>query len=416
MIFLEIALHFALGFNIFQPLMLSLLNPYYGQFLAPLTLPALAALALVGAVALFWAMGIVVWRLRRGGSDSSDLTSISVIVAGRNEEAYLGDCLRSILESDYPSDKFELIYVDDHSTDTSLEVAQRLSTVSHLPLKVIAATDAPHGRGPKKHALKEGIQSATGEILLFTDADSRVQPGWARAVVNHYDTETGAVAGATLPPLRQGFWQTMHRMERLMTAYASASALGYGSPASASGQNFSFRKAVFEQVGGYAFPSIASGDDDLMAQAIARAGWKVRFASDPQSVVTDLRPPTVAAQLNAAARHQSTTRFYPFGWRIAFALSIASGALILLMGISSFFSHQVFLFFLLTIASKCLIDLTAVKLFASRLHLEASLRHLLLAEFLLPLYLICRPLTMLKSSFRWHDRLHDRVPQPASRT
>ena len=260
----------------------------------PNSLPAAAiagpiAILIVGS-ALFWVWGILKWR-RDSGRNSMELPSVSVLIAGRNEELYIRTVLESILKCDYPQDKFAVFFVDDHSTDETYHIASEIAVQSRGRLHVLTAPPIPKGHSPKKSALAFGIQQTDGDILLFTDADSKVQPGWLRSVVSAYDSSTGAVAGATMPGAGHGMHQRLYRLERFLTALTSASAIGHGSPASVTGQNFSFRRSAFEDVGGYAHPGVASGDDDLMAQAFARRGWTVKFCDKPESVVTDRRPP-----------------------------------------------------------------------------------------------------------------------------
>ncbi len=413
LIFLEIGLHIAPGFNIFHLSMLSMLNSLFSQFVGDLPALGLAAAAVVAGTSVFWAWGIL-RRQYQTARSHEELPFVSVVVAGRNEEPYVGQCLSALLALDYPSDRTEILFVDDHSTDQTLKIARELAHSSSGRLQVFEATDALSGYGPKKHALTEAIRRTHGEIVLFTDADGDVQPGWAKAMVGRYDKKTGAVAGPTLPPVRSGFGNRMYRLERFMTAYASASALGYGHPASVTGQNFSFRRQAFEDIGGYACPTVASGDDDLMAQAIARHGWKVKFANGPEALVADLRPPMLRAQMNAAARHQSTTRYYPIGWRIAFVLTILSGIALLILGGGALFSLPLLALFLCAVITKSFVDAGAAMVFSRRIGARLSVTDLVFTELLLPFYLILRPLMLLRPSFVWRGRSHARTVPSAS--
>ncbi len=412
MIFLKIGLHIALGFNIFQLSMLSMLNSLFSQFVGDLSPWWLVPMIVVVGTSAFWALGII--RGRNRAAAPIHWPFISVIVAGRDEQSCISQCLSSLLTLDYPTDRIELLFIDDHSADQTLAIARRLATSASGRLRVFEASDAPQGVGPKKHALTEAIRRSHGEIILFTDADGDVPRGWARAMIGVYDEDTGAVAGPTLPPKRAGLGNRMYRLERFMTAYASASALGIGSPASVTGQNFSCRRQAFDDVGGYAYPNIASGDDDLMAQAIARRGWKVKFANQPEALVTDLRPPTLRAQMNAAARHQSTTRYYPVGWRIAFALTILSGILFVILGAGAITNSFLLKLFLCALIVKSLFDVVAAVVFSRRIAVRLSAFELVLTELFLPLYLIARPLMLLKPSFTWRGRSHARSAPSAS--
>jgi glycosyltransferase involved in cell wall biosynthesis len=378
-------------------------------------LTALLAVVLVIGMSVFWATGIILWSRRRA-PNLTELPFVSVILAGRDEEQFISQCLRAATYQDYPANRIEVLFVDDHSTDQTWDLARGMQSEFAGRLRIFRAPDPTFGYGPKKSALSFGIQQSAGELLLFTDVDGEVQPGWARAMVEHFETTTGAVTGATIPPVRAGLGNHLHRVERFMTSYASAAAIGYGFPASATGQNFAFRRSAFDAVGGYAHPTIASGDDDLMAQAIARHGWKVKFAANPMTVITDLRPPSAQAEVNAATRHQSTTRYYPIGWRMAYALTIVSGLSLLLLGMAVVISPKLFVIFAATVFGKLVIDFLAAKRFARPMQISLPFRDFLAAEALLPLYLILRPLLLLRPTFTWRDRSHVHDTRAASTT
>jgi hypothetical protein len=217
-----------------------------------------------------------------------------------------------------------------------------------------------------------------------------------------------------MPKTSRGLHQRFYRLERFMAAFTSASAIGYGSPASVTGQNFSFRRAAFDDVGGYAHPGAASGDDDLMAQAIARQGWTVKFCADPASVVADLRPPDPRSHLASASRHQSTIRFYPLGWRVAYLISILAGWSLLAGGVFSLFHREYLGLAVSVMALKLLIDVVGGRIFARRLQIRLTLVEFLLAETMLPLYLMARPMLTFRSSFDWRGRTHNTTQQPAA--
>jgi glycosyltransferase involved in cell wall biosynthesis len=393
--------------------MIAMPIPLVGQDLLPATAIFGPVAVLIVGSALFWVWGILKWR-RNSGRNSMDLPSVTVLIAGRNEELYIRTVLESILKCDYPQDKFAVFFVDDHSNDQTCGIASEIAVQFRGRLHVLTAPPVPDGRSPKKSALAFGIQQTGGDILLFTDADSEVRPGWIESMVRAYDQDTGAVAGATVPDTGHGLHQRFYRLERFMTAFTSASAIGHGSPASVTGQNFSFRRSAFEDVGGYAYPGVASGDDDLMAQAFARRGWTVKFCAEPESVVTDLRPPEPRSHLAAASRHQSTIRFYPLGWRMAYLFTILAGWSVLVGGVFSLFHREYLTVAALVVALKLLIDGFGVRIFARRLRIRLSLVEFLLTQTMLPPYLIVRPMLTFRSSFDWRGRTHKTMQHPAT--
>jgi hypothetical protein len=368
-------------------------------------LVVVGGLALTAGTSALWALGIARWARQRT-SGGGDVPRVSVIVAARNEEGTISGCLNSLLAQDYPAERFEILVVDDHSTDGTSQAAARAAARQLVPLRVLRAPECPHGVGPKKNALSHGIAHATGEVLLFTDADCRVPGRWIRAMIGHLDRQTGAVTGAVFPAGQAGLGSSLAWLERFLIHYAAAAAVGWGSPASASGGNLCYRRAAYDELGGIARSDLFSGDDDLMVQAVAQAGWRVGFASGGDSIVTEERASGAVRRLHAAARHQSTVPYYPWHWRAAFALTIVSGALTLFT-VAAAFSHLVSWWFVpALLGMRFLIEAPAAALFARRLGARLTAGRFLLGEILLPSYLVVRSLAAMIPRYSWHGRAH----------
>jgi hyaluronan synthase len=120
-----------------------------------------------------------------------ELPSLSVVVPVRNEEEQIERTLRQLMESDYPRERLQVIAVDDCSTDDTLmkmKAAQKI-----YPELVILGLDKNAG---KRHALATGVALATGEIVVFIDSDSFVEPAALRNLVNRFsDPAVAAVTG-----------------------------------------------------------------------------------------------------------------------------------------------------------------------------------------------------------------------------
>lgn len=99
---------------------------------------------------------------------------VSVIVPARNEEGNIEAVVRSVLASAY--EPFEVIVVDDRSTDRTFGVAERLTVTDHR-VRVLRGEEPPAGWYGKPWACVQGARAARGELLCFTDADTRHEPG-----------------------------------------------------------------------------------------------------------------------------------------------------------------------------------------------------------------------------------------------
>jgi chlorobactene glucosyltransferase len=107
--------------------------------------------------------------LRKSGSDNKEMPLVSVLVPARNEETKIGRCIESLLAQDYPN--FELIVIDDRSTDSTGEIIARLAERDPR-IKFVKGKDAPSGWIGKCNALAHAVGYASGDWFVFTDADT----------------------------------------------------------------------------------------------------------------------------------------------------------------------------------------------------------------------------------------------------
>jgi len=150
--------------------------------LAAITLP----LAALGAIQVVLGhRGLT--RLTQNAPAVAPVPRLSVIVAARNEEQKIEEALSSLLGQDYPD--LEVIAVDDRSSDATGEIIDRLATVSDR-LRPLHVTDLPSGWLGKVHALHQGARIASGEILLFADADVVMAPTALSRAVGHLQRES----------------------------------------------------------------------------------------------------------------------------------------------------------------------------------------------------------------------------------
>jgi glycosyltransferase involved in cell wall biosynthesis len=120
--------------------------------------------------------------LEARGYQERDWPSISIVVAARNEEESIEKATRSLLQQEYP--KYELIVVNDRSTDRTGKILGNLQQ-SHSDLKSIAIQELPNGWLGKCNALHQGAKAATGDWLLFTDADVSMRSDTLKVTIDY---------------------------------------------------------------------------------------------------------------------------------------------------------------------------------------------------------------------------------------
>ncbi|MDE3057319.1 MAG: glycosyltransferase [Bacteroidota bacterium] len=217
---------------------------------------------------------------------------LSVVVAARNEEKNIERTLASLSALDYPKQKLEIIVVDDSSTDATLKIMQRYSGRFSFIRTITAKQPESHLRG-KSNAISQGIDISRGEIIMLTDADCAVPPSWAKAAMEYFDDQTGVVAGLTLLEYTSWFGG-MQSVDWTFILAIAASTMSLGNPLSCIGNNFSFRRKAYNEVGGYRGIKFSVTEDYALFKAITGSGkWNYKYPLDEETLVLSLPCGTV---------------------------------------------------------------------------------------------------------------------------
>ena len=212
------------------------------------------------------------------GPGDSPLPRLSIIVTAHNEERFVESALRSLLGLRYPD--YEVIFVNDRSTDRTGEIVERLSA-SDDRLSVLHIEELPPGWFGKPHAAQRGADAARGEVLLFTDADVTFAPNAAALGVRHLVRErldhlaaaprltlTGTMlqACATASLLLIG---ARHRLWKVQDPRSSAF-FGVGS--------FTVMRAdSYRALGGHHRVALRPDEDLRLGQAVKKSGMRSAF-------------------------------------------------------------------------------------------------------------------------------------------
>jgi glycosyltransferase involved in cell wall biosynthesis len=204
---------------------------------------------------------------------------VSVIVPARNEEASLGDCLRSLVGQTGVC--FEIIVVDDHSTDRTREIALSFAQFENPQVRVIDAGPLPAGWTGKNNAVTAGARVASGDWLLFTDADTVHLPGsLARALAEARDNQMDMLSYSP-EQIAVGFWEMAILpvvFSELVRRYPPAKVSDPASPvAAANGQFILIRREAYDEMGGHVSVADQILEDVTLARAVKNSGRKLRF-------------------------------------------------------------------------------------------------------------------------------------------
>ena len=204
---------------------------------------------------------------------------VSIVIPSRDEEVNLEGVLRSLVSQEGWS---EIIVVNDHSEDRSTEILERLQ--GEIPdLIVLNAPELPAGWVGKNHALYWGAARARGEVLLFTDADTRHAPGsLARSLE---EMERNSVDLYSLSPAQSTltFWERVivpFLYVQLSKRFRFADVQDPKSDqAAANGQYLMICRSAYESLGGHRAIRGEILEDVTLARRAKQAGFRLHFAS-----------------------------------------------------------------------------------------------------------------------------------------
>ena len=194
---------------------------------------------------------------------------VSIIICARNEATNLKSNLPYILDQDFP--EFEVIVVNDDSSDGTEMVLHKAAAKSSN-LRIVKISDKGSKQIGKKFALAKGIEAARYELLLLTDADCRPNSRQWLSLMQNEITDKIDIALAYGPYFKHdGLLNKFIRFETVYTAIQYFSFALIGLPYMGVGRNLIYKKKLYTQFGGFKkHEHIASGDDDLFINAIAR--------------------------------------------------------------------------------------------------------------------------------------------------
>ena len=254
--------------------------------MSPLNIFILTIAVLHLIVILFFIAGL----LRKSDSDKNVLKPfVSVVISARNEAENIESCLASILDQSYPSDLFEIILVNDRSSDDTGKLARKLDTMEKR-ITVIDIDSVPTGIHPKKHALTIGVSSSTAEIIIETDADVLVERYWIEKTVERFLPDVGMVVGSsTIRTKNKTLLENLQAVDFLLLVASAQGALGLGIPMGATGQNLAYRKKVFEEVGGLEMNTRRYVSNDILFMTkVSQSGWKIVGNMSKETIVSTL--------------------------------------------------------------------------------------------------------------------------------
>jgi len=334
----------------------------------------------------------------------------SIIIPARNEEANIINCLQSIVANTYPQTHYEVIVIDDFSTDSTQECVRTMQQ-QYSNIRLLALEEMVGNRSLlayKKKAIELAIGQATGHWIVTTDADCIVPVNWLHNL-NSYVQQTNAVFVAAPVSFinTHSFVSIFQCLDFMSLQGITAAAVSAGVHSMCNGANLAYSKAIFYAVDGFkGIDNIASGDDMLLMDKIQKQhAGSIGYLFNTNSIVQTLPMPSWKDFINQRIRWASKAGKYKDVKIIAvLVLVYLFNVLLLALFISCFFVPAIFIFWLMLLVVKTICELCFMMPVAHFFKQEKLLRWFPLMQPFHILYTVMAGWLGIVGKYQWKDR------------
>jgi len=231
--------------------------------------------------------------------DLEPKTAFSIIIPFRNEADNLPELLRSLSELHYPERLFEIILVDDDSSDESINVINTfLENASH-DIKII--DNVRVSKSPKKDAITAAIKTSRYDWIITTDADCKCRNQWLTVLDSFIqEKQPKMVIGPVTYSLKNTFLERFQLLDFLSLIGATIGGFGIKKPFLCNGANLVYAKAAFKSVNGFkGNDDIASGDDIFLMEKMLKKHPNEVLYLKHQEAIINTKPQPSLSQLGA---------------------------------------------------------------------------------------------------------------------
>ena len=213
-------------------------------------------------------------------------SAVTILVALRNEQESILACCKALNALDYPHDKIEILMLNDNSDDNSRQIISDYIKDKNQ-FQLIDITGDKDGLRGKINVLAQGMDISSNEFIFVTDADCQPQPGWIKTLLEYYDERTGLISGFTiLDSANPGILDKLQKIDMIYLQSMAVMASNIQRPVTVIGNNITFRRSVYESVGGFKKIGFTVTEDHALMKAILdQTDYNVHYIRDNNGLV-----------------------------------------------------------------------------------------------------------------------------------
>lgn len=226
---------------------------------------------------------------------------VSILLAVRNEEKVLANCLDTLLYQDLPTSNYEIIIGNDGSTDDTLNILEAYSK-KYRNIKVFTIENRLNNLKGKANVLAHLAREAKGKTFLFTDADMSLPPSWITSMLSLVKESTGIANGFSVPRPNGKIFSDLQTIDWLMAQNQLSLLEKFSIPVTAMGNNLLVTRQAYNSVGGYEKIGFSVTEDFHLFRQIVNKGWSFRNAYNLNVPAYTLPETSISALLSQRLR------------------------------------------------------------------------------------------------------------------
>tara|TARA_R110002073_G_scaffold313380_3_gene485318 strand:- start:26940 stop:28019 length:1080 start_codon:yes stop_codon:yes gene_type:complete len=339
-------------------------------------------------------------------SEQGPKGSFSILIPFRNEENHLPMLLDSLNAIQYSRTLFEVIFIDDDSTDASVKIIQKTLSGTNISYQIIRNHRVSNS--PKKDAIETAIKIAKHEWILTTDADCILPDNWLQ-VFNEYTTsiDSKMIVGPVIYKTNDSFIENFQLFEFLSLQGATIGGFGIGKPFLCNGANLAYKRQTFLELNGFqGNNNIASGDDIFLFEKFYKKYPEaVHFLKSRSALVKTfplLTWKNVIHQRMRWAAKSSSSKLW-FGTYVGILVFLTNLSWILAV-INLFLFRENFLKLIVPIAIKIMVDYYFLDIISRFYKNQIKIKSYIFSSLFYPFFSTFIVFKTLSSKYNWKDR------------
>jgi glycosyltransferase involved in cell wall biosynthesis len=333
----------------------------------------------------------------------SEELKISIVIAVRNEEFTIEKCINSLLNQNYNQNCFEIIVVDDHSTDHTLDVLQRLSEkFKNVRFYQLTNTFS------KKEAIRYGVNYAIHDVIATTDADCMLPQNWLNYIANKYNDNTSFLFGSVELEDKTSFLNKFQQLDFFAMQGLTFGTSYYNQPVMCNAANLSFKKEDYIALCDKLENKTPSGDDVFLLHQFKQNKQVISAFLNKNFIVQTKAEEKFKDFINQRVRWASKSKLYKDNLLLFF------NYLVFFTNVSVLFIYYHIIFieqnrgvYIILLLSKWVIDFILLFLIASFFNKRKLMKYFVPTQLLYPFYIIGVGFISQFIKFTWKGRTYN---------